>query len=89
MASGRPHATSLELGSGRASLRRGNRPPPHKLEAVKFEAGILTKGSEAPAAAQEPSHNTDSLGWVSALHAAPVPLRASVHSFFIQFMHFF
>ena len=78
MASGRPHATSLELGSGRASLRRGNRPPPHKLEAVKFEAGILTKGSEAPAAAQEPSHNTDSLGRVFAGHAAPMPLCASV-----------
>ena len=78
MASGRPHATSLELGSGRASLRRGNRPPPHKLEAGKFEAGILTKGSEAPAAAQEPSHNTDGLWRVVTAHAAPMSLGASV-----------
>ena len=71
MASGRPHATSLELGRGRESLRSGNRPPPHKLEAVELEAGILTKGREAPASAQEPGYtNTNSLGRILAVHAA-------------------
>ena len=54
MASGRPHATSLELGRGCASLRSGNRPPPYKLEAVELEAGILTKGREAPGTRARP-----------------------------------
>ena len=74
MASCRPHATSLELGSGRASLRRGNRPPPHKLEAIRLEARIFAERGHAPTAPEEPSQCALSSGQVPATHGTPVPL---------------
>ena len=54
-----------------SALSRGGGPPPHKGQAVQFEAGAFAESSEAPPAPEKPGQATQGGVLIWAPHGAP------------------